>query len=160
MSEIQQNPGHPLNLANAGISIKEIVRRTGHSRKLVRQVVRGQRTDIFRVWQSSLEDRRHEGESYGCSRSVQTAELTVICFRTNPLSRLQVAMFSNWPNLTFPGWAGFRWRSPYGKMGKYQNAAGNRNKDSGRRCFPPWPECRRQRPASRTRCRSGCRFVQ
>jgi len=38
-----------------GISIKEIVRRTGHSRKLVRSVVRGQRTDIFRVRQTSLE---------------------------------------------------------------------------------------------------------
>ena len=32
-----------------GVSIKEIARRTGHSRKLVRSVVRGQRTDIFRV---------------------------------------------------------------------------------------------------------------
>nr|WP_272212878.1 ISL3 family transposase [Marinicella sp. W31]MDC2878801.1 ISL3 family transposase [Marinicella sp. W31] len=38
-----------------GVSIKEIVRRTGYSRKLVRSVVRGQRTDIFRVRQSSLE---------------------------------------------------------------------------------------------------------
>lgn len=31
------------------------MRRTGHSRKLVRSVVRGQRTDIFRVRQTSLE---------------------------------------------------------------------------------------------------------
>jgi transposase len=38
-----------------GVSIKEIVRRTGHSRKLVRSVVRGQRTDIFRIRQTSLE---------------------------------------------------------------------------------------------------------
>ena len=38
-----------------GLSIKEIVRRTGHSRKLVHSVVRGQRTDIFRVRQTSLE---------------------------------------------------------------------------------------------------------
>lgn len=38
-----------------GVPIKEIVRRTGHSRKLVRSVVRGQRTDIFRVRQTSLE---------------------------------------------------------------------------------------------------------
>lgn len=38
-----------------GLSIKEIVRRTGHSRKLVRSVVRGQRTDIFRIRQTSLE---------------------------------------------------------------------------------------------------------
>jgi transposase len=35
--------------AHAGISIKEIVRRTGHSRKVVRDVVRGARTDIFRA---------------------------------------------------------------------------------------------------------------
>lgn len=34
---------------------EEIVRRTGHSRKLVRSVVRGQRTDIFRIRQTSLE---------------------------------------------------------------------------------------------------------
>lgn len=43
-----------IKLAGAGASIKEIVRRTGHRRKLVRQVVRGQRTAIFRVRQSSL----------------------------------------------------------------------------------------------------------
>jgi transposase len=35
--------------------IKEIVRRTGHSRGLVRKVLRGQRSDIFRVRESSLE---------------------------------------------------------------------------------------------------------
>lgn len=38
-----------------GLSIKEIVRRTGHSRKLVRSVLRGQRTDIFRCRENSLE---------------------------------------------------------------------------------------------------------
>ena len=38
-----------------GVSIKEIVRRTGHNRKLVRSGVRGLRTDIFRVRQTSLE---------------------------------------------------------------------------------------------------------
>ena len=42
-------------LVGEGVSIKEIVRKTGHSRKLVRSVVRGQRTDIFRVRQTSLE---------------------------------------------------------------------------------------------------------
>jgi transposase len=41
--------------AGAGMSIKEIVRRTGHSRKVVRDVVRGGRTDVFRVRMSSLE---------------------------------------------------------------------------------------------------------
>ena len=44
-----------MKLAADGIPIKEIVRRTGHSRKLVRQIVRGERTDVFRVRQSSLE---------------------------------------------------------------------------------------------------------
>jgi len=44
-----------LELAKKQVSIKEIVRRTGHSRKLVRSVLRGQSTDIFRVRQSSLE---------------------------------------------------------------------------------------------------------
>ncbi len=42
-------------LADDGVPIKEIVRRTGHSRKLVRQVIRGERTDVFRIRQSSLE---------------------------------------------------------------------------------------------------------
>jgi transposase len=44
-----------LALAKDGVQIKQIVRRTGHSRKLVRQVVRGERNDVFRVRQSSLE---------------------------------------------------------------------------------------------------------
>lgn len=37
------------------LAIKEVVRRTGHSRKLVRQVTRGERTDVFRVRQSTLD---------------------------------------------------------------------------------------------------------
>lgn len=44
-----------LGLARGGITIKEIVRRTGHSRGLVRKVLRGQHTDVFRVRESSLE---------------------------------------------------------------------------------------------------------
>ena len=47
------------NLVDDGTPIKEIVRRTGRSRKLVRQVVRGERTDVFRVRQSSLEPYLH-----------------------------------------------------------------------------------------------------
>jgi transposase len=42
-------------LAKGGVPIREIVRRTGHSRRLVRQVIRGQRTDVFRVRQSTLD---------------------------------------------------------------------------------------------------------
>jgi transposase len=37
------------------MSIKEIVRRTGHSRQVVRAVLRGGRNDIFRIRESSLE---------------------------------------------------------------------------------------------------------
>lgn len=44
-----------LRLAEEHVPIKEIVRRTGHSRGLVRKVLRGQRSDIFRVRESSLE---------------------------------------------------------------------------------------------------------
>jgi len=44
-----------LRLRADGMTIKEIVRRTGHSRGLVRKVVRGQRTDMFRTRESSLE---------------------------------------------------------------------------------------------------------
>lgn len=45
-----------LELSKQGIPIKQIVKRTGHSRKLVRSVLRGQRSDVFRVRQSSLEE--------------------------------------------------------------------------------------------------------
>lgn len=44
-----------LDLAKSGVEIKEIVRRTGHSRGLVRRVLRGQKSDVFRVWENSLE---------------------------------------------------------------------------------------------------------
>jgi len=44
-----------LALSKDGVPIKEIVRRMGHSRKLVRQVIRGERQDVFRVRQSSLD---------------------------------------------------------------------------------------------------------
>ncbi|OCJ54092.1 transposase [Agrobacterium rubi] len=44
-----------LDLAKSGVAIKEIVRCTGHSRGLVRRVLRGQRSDVFRVRENSLE---------------------------------------------------------------------------------------------------------
>jgi transposase len=44
-----------LSLSKRGIAIKEIVRRTGYSRGLIRKILRGQRSDVFRVRQSSLE---------------------------------------------------------------------------------------------------------
>lgn len=44
-----------LALAKDGAAIKQIVRKTGHSRNRVRQVLRGDRGDIFRTRQSSLD---------------------------------------------------------------------------------------------------------
>jgi hypothetical protein len=44
-----------LALTKGGTPIKQIVRQTGHSRKLVRQVIRGEHHDIFRTRQSSLD---------------------------------------------------------------------------------------------------------
>ncbi|MBB4351573.1 transposase [Rhizobium cellulosilyticum] len=42
-------------LSKKGTSIRQIVRQTGHSRKLVRDVLRGQRLDVFRTRPSSLD---------------------------------------------------------------------------------------------------------
>ncbi len=44
-----------VRLAKDGMAIKEIVRRASYSRGLVRRILRGQRSDIFRVRESSLE---------------------------------------------------------------------------------------------------------
>ena len=44
-----------LALHKAGAGIKEIVRRTGHSRGMVRRVLRGQRSEVFRTRESSLD---------------------------------------------------------------------------------------------------------
>lgn len=44
-----------ITLSKAGVAIKEIVRRTGHSRGTVRRVLRGERSDVFRTRETSLE---------------------------------------------------------------------------------------------------------
>jgi transposase len=44
-----------MGLVRDAVPLKEIVRRTGHSRKLVRQVSRGESTDVFRTRQSTLD---------------------------------------------------------------------------------------------------------
>ena len=44
-----------LAMSKEGAAIKEIRRRTGYSRALIRKALRGQRSDIFRVRSSSLE---------------------------------------------------------------------------------------------------------
>lgn len=43
------------HLANAGLSIKDIARRTGRSRKLVRSVLRGEGGDIFHCRTNTLQ---------------------------------------------------------------------------------------------------------
>jgi transposase len=61
-------------LARDGLSIKQIVRRLGHSRNLVRQTLRGGRADVFRSRQRSL-DPYHlflEGQwSGGCRNGAE-----------------------------------------------------------------------------------------
>jgi transposase len=52
----QENNKIVSDLAEAGVSIKEITRRTGCSRKLVRSVLRGEDSDVFRCRSSMLED--------------------------------------------------------------------------------------------------------
>jgi transposase len=44
-----------LTLWQEGVPIKQIVKRTGHHRMTVRRIVRGERSDVFRPRQSSLE---------------------------------------------------------------------------------------------------------
>lgn len=51
----EQDDAVILGLAGNGTSIKQIVRRTGHSRGLVRRVLRGERADVFRLRESSLD---------------------------------------------------------------------------------------------------------
>jgi transposase len=61
-------------LANEATPIKEIVRRTGCSRQVVRRMVRGERSDIFRVRMSSLEPwlaRLDEEWTTGCRNGTE-----------------------------------------------------------------------------------------
>jgi transposase len=61
-------------MAGEGVSIKRIVRLTGLSRGLVRQIVRGEREDVFRIRQSSLEPwlpRLEREWSAGCSNGAE-----------------------------------------------------------------------------------------
>lgn len=62
-------------LASQNIPIKQIVRRTGHSRKLVRQIVRGERTDIFRTRQSSIDSHLPVLDAQWASGCHNAAEL-------------------------------------------------------------------------------------
>jgi transposase len=51
----EETNGVILGLSKDGATIKEIVRRTGYSRGLTRAILRGQRSDVFRSRQSSLD---------------------------------------------------------------------------------------------------------
>ena len=44
-----------LSLSQEGVAVREIVRRTGYSRGLIRKILRGQRSDVFRTRPSSLD---------------------------------------------------------------------------------------------------------
>ena len=61
-------------LADEGMPIKQIVRRTGCSRQVVRRIVRGERNDVFRVRMSSLEpwlDRLDREWTAGCRNGAE-----------------------------------------------------------------------------------------
>jgi len=74
-----------LALSKNGIPIKQIVRQTGHSRKLVRQVIRGERHDVFRTRQSSLDQHLpwlDDQWAAGCRNGAELwRRLTARCFR-------------------------------------------------------------------------------
>jgi transposase len=61
-------------LAGEGVSIKQIVLRTGCSRQTVRRILRGERDDVFRVRMSSLEPwlvQLDEAWSGGCRNGAE-----------------------------------------------------------------------------------------
>ncbi|MBP7002308.1 ISL3 family transposase [Amaricoccus sp.] len=61
-------------LAGEGVSIKEIVRRTGCGRQTVRRILRGERDDVFRVRASALEPwlvQLDEAWSGGCRNGAE-----------------------------------------------------------------------------------------
>ncbi len=61
-------------MAGEGVPLKRIVRLTGLSRRLVRQIIRGEREDVFRVRQSSLEPwlpRLEREWSAGCRNGAE-----------------------------------------------------------------------------------------
>ena len=70
---------------------KQIVRQTGHSRKSVRQVIRGDRSDIFRTRQSSLDQQLPWFDDWwasGCRR------VRALVRRRSPPSRSRVYVAS------------------------------------------------------------------
>lgn len=62
-------------LHNQGVPIKEIVRRVGHSRGLVRKVIRGSRSEVFRTRESTLDRFLSILDEEWCSGCRNGAEL-------------------------------------------------------------------------------------
>ena len=74
-----------LGLAKDGVSIKEIVRRTGYSRGLARKVLRGQLSDVFRVRQS-----RSKFIFHGLTRSGRPGAATARSYGDSSTSKVFV----------------------------------------------------------------------
>jgi transposase len=51
----EETNGSILSLSQEGVAIREIVRRTGYRRGLIRKILSGQRSDVFRTRPSSLD---------------------------------------------------------------------------------------------------------
>ncbi len=90
-----------MKLVGAGVSIKEIVRRTGYSRKLVRQVTRGQQTDAVVVSAHvSLRDLKPAffpaiaASVLSRSRVDRASRSRRVTSSTSPLPKLSMARFS------------------------------------------------------------------
>jgi transposase len=66
-------------LVGDAVPLKEIVRRTGHSRKLVRQVSRGESTDVFRTRQSTLDATCPFWMRNGARAAVTAQSSGVVC---------------------------------------------------------------------------------
>ena len=72
-------------LAKDSVPIKQIVRRTGYSRGMVRHVIRGERTDVFWVRQSTIDSYLPFLDaqwSHGCRkrrRTLATSQNAGIC---------------------------------------------------------------------------------
>ncbi len=70
----QQTNAFVLRMSGEGVPLKRIVRLTGLRRKLVRQILRGERGDVFRIRQSSLDPwlpRLEQDRDAGCRNGAE-----------------------------------------------------------------------------------------
>jgi hypothetical protein len=70
-----------VKLARDGLSIKQIVRRLGHSRNLVRQALRGGRTDVYQTRQRSLDAYQCSLRANGAAAVAMVPNSGVVCMR-------------------------------------------------------------------------------